>query len=194
MDKDRPYRKSTIPENAQRVFEGKIFDVYQWEQKLYDGTTETFERAARPDTIAVFPVLENGDIFLIKDTQPTRDTVITAPTGRIEEGETPEGAAHRELMEETGLSIGELIPWYSHQITSKIDWFAYVFIGKGCRKTKEPTPEAGEKIEPYPVSFEELTELVVSGKMRGNGLLERYFFEASHDATKMAELKNKFFG
>ena len=193
MNKNRSYRKSTIPENAVRVFEGAIFDVYQWEQKLYDGSTETFERIVRPDTVAVFPILENNDIFLIKDTQPTCATVITAPTGRIEEGETPEETARRELLEETGLSADTLTLWHSYQLTSKIDWFVYVFIAKGCRKIKEPNPDAGEKIEPYPVSFETLSELVISGKTRGDGFLERIFFEAKQDSEKLKALKAQFF-
>jgi len=194
MNKDRGYRKSNIPKGAQRTFEGAIFDVYQWEQELYDGSTETFERIVRPDTVAVFPILENNDIFLVKDTQPQRDTVITAPTGRIEEGETPEEATRRELLEETGLSANTLTLWHSYQLTSKLDWFVYVFIGRGCKKINEPTPDAGEKIEPYPVSFDALSELVVSGKMRGDGFLERIFLEARHDQKKMDELKAKFFG
>jgi len=193
MNKDRGYRASTIPENAVRVFEGKIFDVYQWEQKVYDGSTETFERVVRPDTVAVFPILGNNDIFLIKDTQPTRTTIITAPTGKIEKGETPEEAARRELLEETGLEAKELTLWHSYQLTSKIDWFVYVFIGKGCRKTKEPNPDAGEKIEPYPVSFETLSELVVSGKMRGDGFLERIFCAAKQNPEKLKALKAHFF-
>jgi len=31
-----------IPKDAKLVFKGKIFDVYQWQQKVYDGTTVTY--------------------------------------------------------------------------------------------------------------------------------------------------------
>src|SRR5215467_9321922 len=43
MKKLVPEHAILIPEHAERVFQGKIFDVYQWPQKLYDGSTATFE-------------------------------------------------------------------------------------------------------------------------------------------------------
>ncbi len=36
-----------IPPNAKRVFKGIIFDVYQWQQKMFDGSKETFEMLKR---------------------------------------------------------------------------------------------------------------------------------------------------
>ena len=36
-----------IPPEAKCVFRGKIFDVYQWPQRLYDGSTATFEMLRR---------------------------------------------------------------------------------------------------------------------------------------------------
>lgn len=32
-----------IPSTAKRVFKGIIFDVYRWEQEMFDETTSTFE-------------------------------------------------------------------------------------------------------------------------------------------------------
>ena len=185
------YRKSTIPENAKRVFEGTVFDVYQWEQKLYDGTTAVFEKIARSDTAVIYPVLEDGKILLIKDSQPQRDTVITAPSGRLEEGETPEEGIVRELLEETGYEPKDLVPFYTVQPYEKIDWQVNVFIGKGCRKIAEPKLDPGEKIELYPVSFDELLELSTQGLLRQEGFALRAF-EAKLDSEKMRELKAKF--
>ena len=66
----RPVSNQPIPKHAKRVFKGVIFDVYQWKQKMYDGSFKTFEKIKRPDTVIVFPVLDNGKILLTKQSQP----------------------------------------------------------------------------------------------------------------------------
>lgn len=192
MDLKRLYRPSSIPEHARRVFEGEIFDVYQWDQEVYDGTTVIFERIARPDTVVVIPIIDDEKILLIRDTQPTRGTVVTPPAGKVEEGELPEDAAHRELLEETGYAPDSLTLWYSEQPTSKIDWIVYVYLAKGCKKIAEATPDAGEKIELLPVSFDALVERAVAGDIRERGLVER-ILRAKLTPDRLVELKNFFF-
>jgi 8-oxo-dGTP pyrophosphatase MutT (NUDIX family) len=193
MKKDRPYRKSNVPEWAKLVFEGEIFDVHQWEQTLYDGTTNTFEKIARQDTAVVYPILEDGRILLIKDSQPQRDTVITAPSGRLESGEYPEAAILRELLEETGYKPETLVPFYVHQPYEKIDWFVHVFVGKNCKKIQEPKVDAGEKIELMPVSYDELIQLVLSESIRQEGL-NNLVLRALLDPKKTEELRILFLG
>jgi ADP-ribose pyrophosphatase len=193
MNLNRGYRKSTIPESATRVFEGIIYDVYQWEQELFDGSTTTFEKLARPDTIIIFPVLTNGTILLIDDVQPARKDLLTAPAGRIEEGETPEITAARELQEETGYQAAHLDLLYAYAPLHKADWIVHVFVGKDCTKVSEPHLDAGEKITPHPVSFDELVELAVSGTYSSDNFSE-FILRTKLDPAKMAELRKKFLG
>lgn len=187
------YRKSTIPEKAKKVFEGVIFDVYQWEQELFDGSTTMFEKVARPDTVEVFPILDDGRILLLEDSQPGRDTVLTTPGGRVDAGETPEEATARELLEEGGLEAEVLVPFYDFSPEEKIDWKLYFFIGRGCKKVSDTTPDAGERIIPRPVSFEKLIELAANGTLR-DSWFRILAIEAQHDPAKMQELRKKFLG
>jgi len=193
MKKDRSYRASNIPESAQCVFEGEIFDVYQWEQELYDGSTATFEKLTRADTAVVFPILEDGRILLINEEQPGRTASHVAPSGRVEAGELPEQTARRELKEETGYEPEELILLYTHTPASKIDWVIYAYVGKQCKKVTEPTPEPGERIEPVPVSFEELLELVTQEHPSNQyGYFATMVYEALRDDKKMRILRELF--
>jgi len=71
MKKIVPINAVLIPDSAERVFEGKIYDVYQWPQRLYDGSTATFEMLRRPDTVQTIGVV--GDkIIVLNDEQPNR--------------------------------------------------------------------------------------------------------------------------
>jgi len=189
--KDRKYRKPLLPPNAKRVFEGQIFDIYQWEQELYDGTSAVFEKGARPDTAVVFPVLEDGRILIIEDSQPHRETVLTAVSGRIEEGEAPEDGAKRELLEEAGYEAATWELFYTLAPVEKLDWMNYIFIAKGCRKTKDAKPDAGERIVPKLVTFDELIELASTRELRGKDF-SIMALQAKLDPKKMEELRAKF--
>src|SRR3989344_5182152 len=113
-----------------KVFQGKIFSVWQWDQKRYDGTTKTFERVERVDAGSVIGVLPDKRIMLVWDEQPHREGCLTPAGGRVEEGENPEMAAARELREETGYEAESLTPWYTTKPYGKVKFSIHCFIGK----------------------------------------------------------------
>jgi hypothetical protein len=134
MNIQRPKSKQPIPDYAKRVFKGVIFDVYQWEQEMYDGTKATFEKLKRPDTVVVFPVLPDGRILLTEQEQPGKEPFIGATGGRVDEGEEILAAAKRELLEESGYEAEKYTLWHAAQPASKIEWAVYLFIAKGLKK------------------------------------------------------------
>ena len=134
MDIQRPKPNQSMPENAKLVFEGVLFDVYQWEQELYDGSRTIFEKLKRPDTIVVLPILPDGKIILTEEQQPGTESLIGAVSGRIEKEEDILEAAKRELLEESGYEAEKFILWDAQQPINKIDWVIYTFIAKGCKK------------------------------------------------------------
>ena len=88
------------------------------------GATGTFDRVIRTgsltrrnNSVAIFPVTTDGKIVLnVMYRHAIRGWVLEIPRGKIEFGETNEGAAKRELREETGMVpsemkyLGEIIP------------------------------------------------------------------------------------
>ena len=147
MKIDRPKSKQPIPPNAKKVFKGVLFDVYQWEQEMYDGTKATFEKLKRPDTVVVFAVLPDGKILLTEQEQPGKKPFIGATGGRVDEGEDILSAAKRELLEESGYEAEEFILWDSQHPISKMEWIVYTFIAKGLKKVAEMDLDGGEKIK-----------------------------------------------
>lgn len=166
MPVTRPVSKFPIPENAKRVFQGKIFDTYQWEQTMYDGSVAIFEKLKRPDTVNIIPITPDGKIILAKQEQPNTEPFIGLLGGRIDTGESPEEAAKRELLEEGGFVAGTLELWYAVQPYSKIDWACYTFIARNCVKTHDQNLDPGEKIETFSVSFDEFMDIVADSRFR----------------------------
>lgn len=187
----RPASKQPIPPNARRVFTGILFDVYQWEQELYDGTKATFEKLRRPDTVIVFGVLEDGRILLTKQEQPGKQPFIGATGGRVDDGENILAAAKRELLEESGYEADEFVLWEARQPISKIDWAVYVFVAKGLRRTTDPHLDGGEKITLMPVTFDEFLTIATGPTFSEREIVE-HIYEAKLDASKAAELRQLF--
>jgi 8-oxo-dGTP pyrophosphatase MutT (NUDIX family) len=191
MDIVRPTSKQPIPDYAKKVFDGVMFDVYQWEQELFDGTKTTFEKLMRPDTVVVFPVTDDGKIILTEQEQPGKEAFIGAAGGRVDKGEAIIEAAKRELLEETGCSASKYILWDSRHPTSKIDWVVYTFIAKGIKKVSNLSLDAGEKISLKEVSVDEFIEIGIGETFAEKEIVSK-LYEAKLDSKKKEEIKTLF--
>jgi ADP-ribose pyrophosphatase len=193
MDIQRPISKQPLPAYAKKVFEGVIFDTYQWEQKMFDGTVSIFEKIKRPDTVVVFAVLDNGKIILTKEEQPGKEPFIGVPGGRVNEGEEILTAAKRELLEETGCEASDFMLWKSLQPVSKIEWALYVFIARGARKKEDLNLDSGEKIETMEVDFDEFLNIAIQEGFDEPEIYKEVV-DALSDKNKKEKLRKFLFG
>ena len=154
-----------IPEQATKVFSGEIFDVYQWQQKMYDSSFATFEMLKRADTVYVLAVLDNGKVILIKQQQPNSPTHITLPAGRVDLDESHLEAAQRELQEETGFVMKNWSLKSVDQLHSKIQWNCYFYVASGEIKRAAQNLDAGEKIKVIETDYQQIVYLVKAGQL-----------------------------
>ena len=128
---------------------------------------------------------------MTKQEQPGKEPFIAATGGRVDEGEDVLTAARRELLEESGYIAKDLFLWVANQPIGKIEWAVYIFIAKGLKKISDLKPDVGEKIEPYPVTFDELLELSTKGNFYEREVAYQ-FLEAKLNPKKYEELKKLF--
>lgn len=159
-------RLTPLPEKAKKVFEGVQFSVWQWEQKMYDGSRETFEMLKRADSVGVIASDSRKRIIVLEEEQPGR-SFITIPGGRIDHPSIPpKKEALRELESETGYSSHRLRHWRTASFSSKIDWQVYLFCAKNCFVNGRQNLDPGEKIKVKWVSFNEFLKLGFNEKFR----------------------------
>jgi 8-oxo-dGDP phosphatase len=87
------------------------------------------------------------------------------PAGRIDPGETPESAAAREALEETGWRPGPLTPLVTFQPTNGLsDQRFHIFLADGATLEGDPSdPGESERVEWVPI--DEVQALLRRGEM-----------------------------
>lgn len=162
MKKIVPRDAVLIPDKATRVFSGRIFDVYQWEQELYDGSTDTFEMLKRPDTTSVICLVDDH-VMVLDEEQPGRGKRRNFPGGRVDPEDTDIiSAAAREVLEETGYRFKNWRLIKVWQPIAKMEWFIHLVLAWDVSGTEDTKHEAGERILVEHLTLEELQKLVAT--------------------------------
>ena len=179
-----------IPDHAKKVFEGVIFDVYHWDQEMFDGTHATFEALKKRDSVTILAVCDNK-IILNHEEQPGRPAFMALPGGLCERGDEPQESAIRELLEETGMESDDWQQWFVSDPLehAKIEWSNYFYIARNCKKIKEQSLDAGEKIEVTFATFEEFLEFRHNPKARNKDLFP-ILEKAATDETEKQTLQD----
>jgi 8-oxo-dGTP pyrophosphatase MutT (NUDIX family) len=152
-------RKTKLPKNAKRVFKGEIFEVYQWPQKMFDGSIETFEMLKRADTAGVIAVVDDKILILNQKQPDSPKAFYSLAGGRREKGETALNTAKREMLEETGYVAKDWQLFKKINPIGKIAWTIYIYIARDCIYWQQPRLDAGEKITTKLISFDEFLDL-----------------------------------
>lgn len=87
------------------------------EETHFDGEELPFYALKLNDYVCVFCMSSTGKVVLVRQFRPaTNRVMLEFPAGHVEHGESPEEAARRELLEETGFEakhlefLGEMTP------------------------------------------------------------------------------------
>lgn len=181
-----------IPKKAKRVFSGVVYDVYQWREKNFDGSSALFEAVKRADSVQII-ALQDGQVCLGYERQPGTKPFYSLIGGRMDPGEKPLAAAKRELREETGMVSNrwELLEVY--EVPGRIEWRLYYYIAHDCYEVGKQHLDAGEKIKVMKVPFDRFLRLVKHPAFRGS---DRVLDLIGRDPTRqnLARFRRRLFG
>lgn len=144
------------------IFQGKYNTVLSKDYELPGGNRHTFEVLTSTSSCVILAFDQSGQVIVEKQFRAGPERILFEPAaGAIENGETPEQAAQRELLEETGYAgdlelVANIHRWaYSSDIE-------YIFVAKNCRKIAETVFDDGEYVETILMSLTEFRQLIKS--------------------------------
>ncbi len=121
-----------IPDGAQEVYHGILFDVYQKEIEQFDGSVKTHERLRWTDAVKAICIVD-GKIVLISEKQPGGIVKSHAlPWWMIERWENHAVAIVREVHEEIGITFSSVELLAAIPISpAAMEAYRYLYVCKG---------------------------------------------------------------
>ncbi len=148
------------------VYRDAWMTVYMDNVLRPDGQPGTYSTVRIKPGVCVIPIAEDGTCYLTKEFHYAvgRDT-IEGISGGIEEGETPEVAAARELEEEVGIVADRLIPLgVVDPLTAALASPTKMFLARELRFTQTKM-ESTERIERVEIPFHEVLRMVLENEI-----------------------------
>ena len=190
MDTVKP--REGLPINAKLVFKGIMFEVWQWEQEMFDGSIQTFERIWREPTVHVIATV--GDKILIEEQdQPDRKNTINLVAGRADHGDGMLEEAKRELLEETGHKSDDWELLFLNSTHGKLLYDSHFFIARNCKKVQEQNLDPGEKITPKLIDYKDFLMLTEEPRFWCSQEFVLFLLHLQMDPAKKEEFRKRLF-
>ena len=118
-----------------------------------------------PDWVNVIPLTGDGKVILVKQFRfGTKDFSLEIPGGMLDDGDTPAGAAARELLEETGFAgdepdfLGSVHPNPALHTNR-----CYTYLVRNAAFQKSPEQDSTEDVEVEIVPLKDIPKLIQEG-------------------------------
>jgi len=132
--------------------------------KMPNGKEKDFYLKKEGPATGVLALTKDKQVILVKQFRPGPDEIINElPGGYVDENETPEQAAERELLEETGYKGNAKLVSTAYDCAYST-MKRYCVVVTDCEKVAEQNLDINEFAEVILMSLSEFRELLKSGK------------------------------
>lgn len=149
---DHPYFRARV--DSYQTSSGKIVDPY-FVVEL-------------PPSVVVMGITEDNEVLVVRQYRhPVQEYLIELPGGFIDNDETPQLAAEREMLEETGYSFSFFhYLGFSAANPGVLNNFSHFFVARGGKKAAEQSLDQNEEIEVISMPLDEVKVKLYHGEFR----------------------------
>ena len=166
--------------NDKTIYQGPIFTLHQFDVEI-NGKTYQRDVLDHCPAVALLVVKDHQILFVKQFRYGIGEETIEIPAGLIDEGETPEVAAIRELEEETGLGAKKLTLFNTlYPVPAYCNELSYFFIASDLYPAKRQA-DPDENIEIMWINEDEVYQMLQDTKplfdMKTVVALQYYFLK-----------------
>ena len=149
------------------LYQGTILSLRKDQVRMPNGRLTVREVVEHSDSVCMVPLDADGNVLLVRQyRKPTESDLLEVPAGGIEEGESPEEAALRELQEEVGHVADSLRPLAGFWLAPGwCDEYMYAFLATDLRPS-DKEQDFDEIVETRRVPLSETPQLIASGEIK----------------------------
>ena len=148
-------------------YRGTILSLRKDQVQMPNGRLTIREVVEHSDSVCMVPLDKDGSVLLVRQyRKPTESALLEVPAGGIEEGETAEEAAMRELQEEVSHVAGTLRPLAGFWLAPGwCDEYMYAFLATDLTPS-DKEQDYDEMVETRRVPLEETLALIEKGEIQ----------------------------
>ena len=152
---------------SRRIYDGKVVALRVDTIRLPNGGTATREVVEHGASVVMVPVDDRGQVLLVRQYRKSAEqSLLEAPAGGLEDGESPEDGVLRELQEEIGHTAGKLERmtgfWIAPGFCTE---YMHTYIATDLSPSAL-APDEDESIEVVPMPLERIPELIRTGEIQ----------------------------